>query len=135
MSMHLVGPQMTTTSYKKRKAKSVTIDSKIAADFRAYNKQMRRLKLKEKTTEEYVAYIQGKSTHTAKIIKDPMKSGVYTRPSPDVHSENGVGNGFAKAPMVYSGDRKLIGIGTMHKSNMVPIFEQSDAEDIARMRR
>jgi len=36
---------------------------------------------------------------------------------------------------VYSGERKLIGIATMHKSNMVPVFAKSDAEDIARMRR
>lgn len=135
MSMHLVGPQMTTTSYKKRKTKSVTIDNKVAAEFRAYNKQMRRLKLKEKTIDEYIAYIQGKSTHTAKTVKDPMKAGVYTRSSPEVHTNNGVGNGFAKPVMAYSGERKLLGIGTMHKSNMVPIFEQSDAEDIARMRR
>lgn len=40
-------------------------------------------------------------------------------------------------PMVYSGERKLLGIATMHKSNMVPVFaEDKDyAKDIARMRR
>jgi hypothetical protein len=35
----------------------------------------------------------------------------------------------------YSGERKLLGIATMHKSNMVPVFAKSDAEDIAKMRR
>lgn len=35
----------------------------------------------------------------------------------------------------YSGKRKLLGIATMHKSNMVPVFSKEDAEEIARMRR
>ena len=40
-------------------------------------------------------------------------------------------------PNVYSGERKLIGIATMHKSNSVPIFEDNKelATEIARMRR
>jgi len=42
-----------------------------------------------------------------------------------------------KEKMEYSGERKLIGIATMHKSNAVPIFEhdKEHAIDIARMRR
>ena len=42
-----------------------------------------------------------------------------------------------KEKMEYSGERKLIGIATMHKSNAVPIFEhdKDHAKDIARMRR
>ena len=40
-------------------------------------------------------------------------------------------------PNVYSGERRLIGIATMHKSNSVPIFEDNKelATEIARMRR
>jgi hypothetical protein len=30
---------------------------------------------------------------------------------------------------------KILGIGTMHKSNAVPIFSDEEAQDIARMRR
>lgn len=37
-------------------------------------------------------------------------------------------------PKVYTGD-KMIGIATMHKSNLVPIFDHSAAEDVAKMRR
>jgi hypothetical protein len=40
-----------------------------------------------------------------------------------------------KEAKIYNGERKLLGIATMHKSNMVPVFEQKDAEDIAKMRR
>ena len=34
----------------------------------------------------------------------------------------------------YTGD-KILGIGTMHKSNAVPIFNDSEAKDISSMRR
>jgi hypothetical protein len=40
-----------------------------------------------------------------------------------------------KEAMVYSGERKLLGIATMHKSNQVPVFDDQDAKDIAKMRR
>lgn len=44
------------------------------------------------------------------------------------------GSAAKHATKVYSGDT-LIGIGQLHKSNMVPVFRQEDAVDIARMRR
>ena len=42
-----------------------------------------------------------------------------------------------KESLQYTGERKLVGIATMHKSNAVPIFEddKEHAIDIARMRR
>ena len=40
-----------------------------------------------------------------------------------------------KEPKVYDGERKLIGIGMLHKSNLVPIFDKEHAKDIAKMRR
>ena len=42
-----------------------------------------------------------------------------------------------KESLQYTGERKLLGIATMHKSNAVPIFEsdKEHAKDIARMRR
>jgi hypothetical protein len=38
-------------------------------------------------------------------------------------------------PQHYSGERKLLGIGMLHKSNLVPVFDQQDAIDISKMRR
>lgn len=38
------------------------------------------------------------------------------------------------APKVYTGD-KIIGIATMHKSNLTPIFSKEHAVDVASMRR
>ena len=46
-----------------------------------------------------------------------------------------VGTSKKKEVQQYSGERKLLGIATMHKSNMVPVFDKEDAKDIAKMRR
>jgi hypothetical protein len=37
-------------------------------------------------------------------------------------------------PQKYTGDN-IVGIGTMHKSNAVPIFSDQEAKDISSMRR
>ena len=40
----------------------------------------------------------------------------------------------SKPVQQYTGD-DMIGIGQLHKSNAIPIFKKSDAEDLAKMRR
>jgi len=40
-----------------------------------------------------------------------------------------------KEQNIYNGERKLLGIAVMHKSNLVPVFEEKEAKEIARMRR
>ena len=52
------------------------------------------------------------------------------------HIPSRVTEGGSTAPIhkVYTGN-KILGIGTMHKSNAVPIFSDQEAQDIARMRR
>lgn len=45
-----------------------------------------------------------------------------------------VGQAIKKASPVYTGT-KIKGIGTMHKSNAVPVFSDEEARDIATMRR
>jgi hypothetical protein len=46
-----------------------------------------------------------------------------------------VGTGNKKQHMQYSGERRLLGIGMMHKSNLVPIWDKEGAEEISTMRR
>jgi hypothetical protein len=36
---------------------------------------------------------------------------------------------------MYTGKRKLLGVAVMHKSNLVPVFDQKEAEEISKMRR
>jgi hypothetical protein len=55
---------------------------------------------------------------TPKIPSLPFSGGACTKP----------------APKQYTGT-KVKGIGTMHKSNAVPIFSDEEAKDIATMRR
>ena len=53
------------------------------------------------------------------------------------HQSVDTGRGNATKPiktMTYTGNN-MIGIGTLHKSNAVPIFRQEDAVDMAKMRR
>ena len=63
MTMHLVGPYMTTTNYKRRKAKKPTQKQlqKYIQDMKSYNKRMRQLHAHDQqmTLDEYIDYIHG----------------------------------------------------------------------------
>jgi hypothetical protein len=48
--------------------------------------------------------------------------------------DTGLANAALKESPKYTGT-KVKGIGTMHKSNAVPIFSDEEAHDIAKMRR
>lgn len=50
------------------------------------------------------------------------------------HTTNGYACCARKEDKVYTGD-KMIGIGTLHKSNAVPVFCNDEAVDMAKMRR
>ena len=45
-----------------------------------------------------------------------------------------VSHGGKKQPMVYSGERRLLGIGMMHKSNLVPVWDEEGAKEITAMK-
>jgi hypothetical protein len=71
-------------------------------------------------------------------IEVPVPEPAYVRPSPAVPSLDSRSGTTAKpAPKVYRGERKLLGVATMHKSNMVPVFadKPEEAAEIAKMRR
>ena len=46
-----------------------------------------------------------------------------------------VNGGNKREEMKYSGERKLLGIGMMHKSNLVPVWDEDGAKEISTMRR
>jgi hypothetical protein len=124
MSMHLVGPYLTTTKYnsKQKTSKSKKLDA-AKAEHEAWLKKI------------------GVGKGKLPVNKKGQRVGIYDIPDyktgPRMTSDNVAGNGVAKEPMVYSGERQLLGIATMHKSNMVPVFadKKEDAKDIAQMRR
>jgi hypothetical protein len=79
-------------------------------------------------------YTPKKSVNTKVEAWKPAKSFVRETPKiPSLNSHMGV----ATKPIqgkVYTGSA-MIGIGTLHKSNAVPIFSTDDAKDQASMRR
>jgi hypothetical protein len=71
-------------------------------------------------------------------INLPASEPAYARPSPEVPSLNSRGEVPTRPqPKVYGGKRRLLGVATMHKSNMVPVFadKPEEAAEIAKMRR
>jgi len=133
MTMHLLGPQYSTTSTRKRKKKLTDSQhTKMCIDWVAYNKQMKKMGCKTKTLEEYIAYRQGK--YKPQLKGTPLPKYEVSDHRQKYPSGDGIGTTYARKENVYTGD-KLLGIATMHKSNMVPVFSKENAEDIAKMRR
>lgn len=128
MSMHLVGPYMTTTNYKKRKQKGMTKrDRQAQAD---HDKWLRKMGVHPEQLEE-------KKANRKDVKNVDVPSYASSNTNRIRTSDNIAGSAPVKPRNVYSGERQLLGVATMHKSNMVPIFadKKEDAKDIAKMRR
>ena len=121
----MVGPGLTTTRYniKNKKSKS----KKLA-----------------KAHEEHEAWLESMGVGKTKLPTNKQGKRVGINEIPNYKTNNKVklsnrvaGHGPAKEGNTYSGERVLLGVATMHKSNMVPIFadKKEDAKDIASMRR
>ena len=129
MTMHLAHPALTTMGKRKGKHKWASAEQKRqheqlerewqellkrqGADLEA-QKQKRALKAKP-----YVAKVNPRIAELRKIssVDSGHTGAVNVKQTPQ-----------------YTGD-KIIGIGTMHKSNAVPIFNDEAAKDISKMRR
>jgi len=149
MTMHLA-QGLTTLNTRVRKSKPTKAKiAKWQEQHRIHNKEMKRLGLKNHmmTFDEYVKYIHGQlKPRTESVVSTPWHhSGPYVRETeniPSYVSKDGFEPCTKKEPMQYTGERRLVGIATMHKSNMVPIFADDDdkngqkqATEIATMRR
>ncbi len=135
--MHLEGPWLTTTGKRKTKrryasAEQARRERELKAEWDL--KQAEWAKLAPNFAAERVAAVDMPRTAFR-----PLKGykldyrGRETERMPSLDS--GVtGAVTTKQTPKYTGD-KIVGIGTMHKSNAVPIFSDNDAKDIAHMRR
>ena len=147
MTMHLVGPYMTTTNYKKRKKKQLSQKrlEELQIEWRQYNKRMRKSNmhsLQYDTFDDYLAYVSGnppKRKKEEKEFKPYAPSKPYVRDTKEYRSlkTSDAVPGYCpkrESPQ-YTGDL-IVGIATMHKSNAVPVMRgTSQAKDIAKMRR
>ena len=130
--MHLEGPWLTTTGKKKGKKKFASAEH--ARKARELEESWKELQKKWGLEAEE----RKRRCALSAPAMLPVQSGVYRRDTgPRIPSLNG---GIDSAPAlkipdkVYTGT-KIKGIGTMHKSNAVPIFSDEEAVDIAKMRR
>jgi len=123
MTMHLVRG-MSSLNTKKRKTQRQPGWEKAQAEHDAWLMKMgchpSQLKTKKQEFKEYA----------------PKES--YRRSTPDYKSiptsDRIVPIATKKTTNVYSGDY-IVGLATMHKSNIVPVGRGSSAEDYAKMRR
>jgi len=125
MTMSMVGPGLTTTRYniKNKKSKSKRL---------------------AKAHDEHEAWLKSMGVGKVKLPTNARGERVGLNSIPNYKTQDTVklsnkiaGHGTARERHVYSGERVLLGVATMHKSNMVPVFadKKEDAKDIASMRR
>ena len=126
MSMHLVGPYMTTTKYNRKKKTSNNKRLQQAqAEHEAWLESMGvgKKQLEEKLYDKY-----GKRKSVNNI--PDYNTG------PRVTSDRVAGHGAAKERLQYTGD-EIAGIVVTHKSNLMPVRKDNKqaAIDAATMRR
>ena len=130
MTMHLEGPWLSTSGKKKGKIKFASAEAKrksekLDKDWKELQKRWG-VELEEKKRKRALS----QPSLIYKLSAPPGRSTSNHIPSLNT------GDGIASAKQIpqYTGT-KIIGIGTMHKSNAVPIFSDEQAKDISTMRR
>lgn len=125
MSMHLVGPYMTTTKYNRKQ------------------KQSKSKKL-QKAQQEHEQWLKSMGVGKTQLPTDAKgnRQGIYDIPDYREHqatarlSNKVAANGTAKERVEYTGN-EIAGIVTTHKSNLMPVRKDNKqaAIDAATMRR
>ena len=122
MTMHLLPAFVSTTSTRKRKSK---LTGKAKLQLAAHQEWVEKMTKGVKSDKKVLDKLWRKEYNDSMVVdrsafqKSGMVPGVCAKPD----------------EKIYSGEMQLLGIATMHKSNMVPVFKKQDAEDIAKMRR
>jgi len=131
MTMHLVGPALTMTGKRKgkmkfRNAEEARKHRELQSDWHDLQKkwgvEQEQKKRKRLMDAEPLVYslstpVGRTNTHHIKSLDTGHSGPVSSKPAPK-----------------YTGT-KILGIGTMHKSNAVPVFSDEEAKDISTMRR
>ena len=120
--MHMLPAYYTTTNTRKRKQKKKSTSViKAEADHEKFLKK--------------IGY-KGDKCSGSTAGSNPVRVGsTPTSPANQLAGSIPVGVAPKRKPNVYSGERKLLGIATMHKSNLVPVWGEKEAVEIAKMRR
>jgi hypothetical protein len=123
--MHLEKPWLSTTGRRKGKQKWASSEQKRQAEILEQEWQ--------KIKDRHAPTTKIKIGRSSFVPPAPMRrdSDQPRIPSLDTGITGAVN---VRMPMQYTGN-KIVGIGTMHKSNAVPIFSDQEAKDISSMRR
>lgn len=124
MTMHLMSPAFTTTGKKKGRSKFRTAEAAAQArrNADAWAELLRKYEVRETKSKTQPR------NHPTRVARP----GSDTRHLPSL--DTGAGIAAVKPQIQYTGEA-MIGIGQLHKSNAIPIFQAADAVDISKMRR
>ena len=128
MTMHLEGPWLSMSGKKRGKVK-----------FRNAEEARKARELEESWKQLLKRQgVEAEEKKRARAMKAPALDYKLTVPpersTRHIPSRDTGGNATLAPAKVYTGS-EMIGIGQLHKSNAIPIFKKSDAEDLAKMRR
>lgn len=132
MSMHMEGPWLSTTGKKKGKKQWASSEAKARAE--RLEREWRDNEARWKGMAPKFSSKPVESKKTAPLTS----SGPKFPPGREPVAVNSLDTGWVTCSKPtdkeYTGT-KCKGIGTMHKSNAVPIFTDEEAVDISKMRR
>jgi len=129
--MHLEGPWLSTTGRKRRPQKWASAEAKKLAQQRQTEWDCKLVQF-EKLAPRFST---GPYNAPKKTMKDFMPKTPPGRETPYIVSCD---TGWVPCVKVHDQEytgTKIKGIGTMHKSNAVPVFSDEEARDISKMRR
>jgi hypothetical protein len=127
--MSLVHPSLSLSGHKKGRVKFKNADEARRA--RELDRSWQELQSKWGVDVEEK---KRKRALSAEPLTYNLTAPVGRSTSNSIPSRVTAGGSTSSVHKVYTGT-KILGIGTMHKSNAVPIFSDEQAHDIARMRR
>ena len=150
MSMHLCGPALTTTSYKKKKDKVTKAkQAELELGWKERNQRLKEMGLPKETFDQYIEWVYGTGKKASKkeINRTENKKAGNGSTNYVSHIDATLlkeklpskkswvtGACSSKPTPTYTGT-EMIGITVLHKSCLQPIFSKEAAEDAAKMRR
>lgn len=130
MTMHLEHQALTMIGKRRGKQKYASAEAKRRAQEleQSWQSNMRQWQSMSKLTT------YKPKANSAEALRPKYPPG--REPKTNIPSlDSGHRGAVSSRPVqMYTGD-KIIGIGTLHKSNAVPVFSDAEAKDMARMRR
>lgn len=138
MTMHLVNGMSTVKTTKPQSSKLTKAKRKELGDqLLEYNRELKQQGRHDErlTFDEYLDYLHGKPKATPRkpvARKAPAPFRRETQDVPSLNKDTGVAP--KQEPLRYTGDL-VKGISVLHKSNAVPVINNEEITDIARMRR